>query len=145
MKYIVVASTVRSANDGDIHFVSAKRLIELYGVDPKNCIVAVDSFRSVSRALERFPDAEILRPSSDGQYGEDVARKPIVKDRAALANLMTKLEGGKSSMKVGDSREFLKKLVHLEKAGYMTGKLSIFAMLRREAVALAMKTKVKKK
>lgn len=145
MKYIVVASTVRSANDGDIHFIPAKRLIELYGVDPKDCTIAVDGFRSVARAIDRYPEAEILRPLEDGQYGEDVARKPIVKDRADLANLMTKLEGGKSNMKVGDSREFLKKLVHLEKAGYMTGKLSIFAMLRREAVALAMKTKKVKK
>lgn len=144
IKYIVVASTVRSLYDGDLHFIPAKRLIDLYGVDPKQCVTVADGFRSVARAVEKYPNAEILKPLADGEYrGETVAKEEMVKDRAALANLMTKLEGGKSSMIVGDSREYLKKLVHLEKKAILEGKKSVLAMLRKEAVELAEKETLK--
>lgn len=145
IKYIVVASTVRLPTDGDFHFIPAKQLIELYGVDPNACVAVSDGFRSVARAIEKHPEAEILRADPDGVYREEtMQREEIVKDRAELANLITKLEGGKSSAKVHHIREAFKKLVHLEKQGYIEGKKSIFAMLRREAVALAEKEMAKK-
>lgn len=64
-------------------------------------------------------------------------RKQIVENRSQLANLMTKLEGGKSTMEVGDGREFLRKFKELEKYCYLKGYKSPAIMLRREAVAEA--------
>lgn len=37
-KYIVFPSHIESINDGDIHFISAHKLMSLYNVNPKECI-----------------------------------------------------------------------------------------------------------
>ena len=65
------------------------------------------------------------------------ARKRLVKDRKELANMMCKLEAGRSQIKVGDAREALRLLVGLEATGYLASRTSIFVMLRKEAVELA--------
>lgn len=72
-------------------------------------------------------------------------RKTVVKSRTELAKVMTKFEGGKSQVKVGDMNETFKKLIALEAAGYLANRKSIFTMLRKEAIALAKKKKAKKK
>ncbi len=71
-------------------------------------------------------------------------RKQIVKDRSQLANVMAKLEGGKSEISVGDMRQALKLLVAVEAAGYKVGRKSIMTMLRKDAIAMAKKVKKKK-
>ncbi len=71
-------------------------------------------------------------------------RKSIVKDRSDLANVLTLCEAGKSQIKVGDMRQALKALVAIEAAGYLKGKKSIFAMLRKEAKTKAAKVKKSK-
>ena len=38
-KYLVFQNEVVSKSDGDIHFISAIKLMELYNVKPKNCII----------------------------------------------------------------------------------------------------------
>ena len=40
-KYLVCPGYVRSKNDGDRHFISAHRLMNLYGVRPGECFVHV--------------------------------------------------------------------------------------------------------
>ena len=68
-------------------------------------------------------------------------RKHIVKNRAALANLMAKMEGGKSQAKIGDIRQLLKILVNLEVQSILEDKESILEMLRKEAEEKAAKKK----
>jgi len=38
-KYAVHPGYVPSKNDGDIHFISASKLMKLYGVKPTDCVV----------------------------------------------------------------------------------------------------------
>lgn len=38
-KYIVKPGHITSVNDGDRHYISAHKLIELYRVDAKECVV----------------------------------------------------------------------------------------------------------
>jgi len=37
--YLVVPGIVRSKNDGQYHYIDATKLIHLYKVDPKRCVV----------------------------------------------------------------------------------------------------------
>lgn len=62
------------------------------------------------------------------------ARKQLVKDRSHLANVLAKIEGGKSEIKIGDMRQALRLLKKVEVAGFAIGAKSIFKMLREEAV-----------
>lgn len=66
-------------------------------------------------------------------------RKDIVKTRSELANVLAKLEKGKTEAKVGDIRQVLKWLVSVEAAGYLIRRKSILIMLRKDAIALAKK------
>jgi hypothetical protein len=75
------------------------------------------------------------------ERGVKMKRKTIVKDRNELANILAKLEGGKSQAKVADVRQAMKLLVSLEAAGIAKGRKSIFMMLRREAHTVAKKIK----
>lgn len=59
-------------------------------------------------------------------------RKELVQNRGQLANLMTKLEAGKSQTKVGDMRQALKILKNLDRECTKKGYKSILVMLRRE-------------
>lgn len=60
-------------------------------------------------------------------------RKRIVKDRAEIANLITKREGGKSQSKVGDTRQQLKILKNLEVQSILNGAASVVLLIRKEA------------
>lgn len=39
IRYIVLPNFVVSANDGDRHFITGRDLIQLYGVDPRECVI----------------------------------------------------------------------------------------------------------
>lgn len=64
-KYIVYPGYVFSKNDGDRHFISADRLMNLYRVNPKECIV-VDH----KKKLEGYKEEDLisLYPDSSGRY-----------------------------------------------------------------------------
>lgn len=38
-RYLVRPGRVMSKNDGDIHYIGARQLMHLHGVDPRECIV----------------------------------------------------------------------------------------------------------
>lgn len=59
-KYLLCPGEIRSKNDGDLHYISARRLIELYGVDPRECTTD-------DRGLEGLIP---LRPRYQGDYRE---------------------------------------------------------------------------
>jgi hypothetical protein len=61
-KYLVVPGYVYS-DDGDQHWVSALRLMHLYGVDPRHCVVKYNGLPG------QHNDGLIrLGPRSDGKY-----------------------------------------------------------------------------
>lgn len=64
-KYLICPGVVKSISDGDLHFISASRLIDLYQVDRNDCII-VDSENS-ARGI-RWEDFIVLRPRTDGNY-----------------------------------------------------------------------------
>ena len=67
MKYVLVAGNVIS-KDGDIHRISARKLSELYGLNPKDCIY-YDSVNN-NRLYGRNEDQIWLEPRSEGDYKE---------------------------------------------------------------------------
>lgn len=48
-KYIVIPGYVTSENDGQRHFVGPKALMQLYGVNPSDCIIVSDEQYVYSR------------------------------------------------------------------------------------------------
>lgn len=65
-KYLVIPGYVDSKN-GERHFISARKLIWLYGVDPKDCIVK--HFENSMQEIRS--DLIILQPDYSGNYSLD--------------------------------------------------------------------------
>jgi len=63
-KYVAIPGWINSRTDNDRHYISGKRLIELYGVNPEEVIIADDeNLRGLNR------DNYIrLFPRYDGNY-----------------------------------------------------------------------------
>ncbi len=69
-KYLVVPGKVRSQTDGDRHWVGFGELVQLYGVDPKECIA-----HNPERSGDDYdPDLIVLHPREDGDYRLPVKR-----------------------------------------------------------------------
>lgn len=69
-KYLVFPGHVRSRHDGEEHLITAMRLMELYKVNPEECIVVGD-LNEAGRIMEeepRFKDMIHLAPRWDGDY-----------------------------------------------------------------------------
>ena len=67
-KYVLCPGEVVSATDGDIHYISAKQLQELYGVNPKDCIFYPDMSDPRNKHWIVPDDAIFLHPREDGNY-----------------------------------------------------------------------------
>ena len=66
-KYAVFPGKIRSKSDGDIHYISAEKLIRLYGVDPKECLIISDD-RDLQRQRHRIDGLVQLHPRYHGDY-----------------------------------------------------------------------------
>ena len=64
-KYFVVAGEVISRTDGQRHYVGPHELMDLYGVDPKECVIALTYPFHRPRGLEHL---RTLKPRFDGRY-----------------------------------------------------------------------------
>jgi hypothetical protein len=63
MTYILCPGYVRSKNDGQIHYVGAKKLADLYRVNFRDCrVLREDRLSTVP------PDGIYLHPRYDGDY-----------------------------------------------------------------------------
>jgi hypothetical protein len=58
IKYWVKPGYVKSKNDGDTHFINARQLMELYNVNPSECVVNPANPEGLI----------ILEPSYEGNY-----------------------------------------------------------------------------
>jgi hypothetical protein len=77
-KYLLLGGDVFSKSDGNKHFVSARRLQELYQLDPEECVYAdfadsATSPRSLLGVNER--DLIALGPRPHGDYAEYLAER----------------------------------------------------------------------
>lgn len=62
-KYAVYPGMITSITDGDRHYITARQLIRLYGVDEKECfIVKHDDGAGIP------PNLIALKPRYDGNY-----------------------------------------------------------------------------
>jgi len=64
-KYVVSPGIILSKNDNDTHYISASQLIELYGVDPCECIIETERNR---KELSRYLNLVWLYPIMGGNY-----------------------------------------------------------------------------
>lgn len=66
-RYVLHAGWVRSANDGQDHYISALALARLYGVPLNQCVCAPTA-RHEFFGWQEPPGAIHLRPSPSGNY-----------------------------------------------------------------------------
>jgi len=66
LKYAIHPGRVKSQWDGEIHYISSDRLMRLYGVEPKECVVVRDN-----RGHRNYEDLKHLYPKPDGDYNID--------------------------------------------------------------------------
>jgi hypothetical protein len=67
-KYLVIPDYVKSQHDGQKHYITAKELIRLYGVNPKECMIYDPSKRQMTAGLV------MLFPLEDGKYKEKLEK-----------------------------------------------------------------------
>lgn len=65
IKYVVVPGEVTSKKDGQRHFVRAGQLMQLYGVNPKECVVISEDEYYRRGDMDGMT---VLRPRYDGHY-----------------------------------------------------------------------------
>lgn len=61
-RYLVCPEQVFCGNDEDVHFATAEELIQLYRVDPKECVIYDGEINSLNRELT------LLLPDYSGEY-----------------------------------------------------------------------------
>lgn len=67
-KYLVLPGFVTSRNDGDRHFIDARKLMMLYKVNPEECVIRPDITRHEHRAWKEPEGLIHLYPRYDGNY-----------------------------------------------------------------------------
>lgn len=73
-KYLVIPGNIRSRNDRGIHYISANQLMQLYGVNPRECLIYDDKRALFDRITGDHQNKEIfdglikLTPRVDGNY-----------------------------------------------------------------------------
>lgn len=68
--YLAVPGYIRSAVDGDIHYISGEYLVHLYRIDPDKCVITTPrTARYHSLLAEAYAGKRIiLGPKADGDY-----------------------------------------------------------------------------
>jgi len=64
-KYLICPEKVISKNDGDLHFINANSLMQLYNVKPEECIIINNKEDLQGLDITKYT---ILRPRYDGNY-----------------------------------------------------------------------------
>jgi hypothetical protein len=67
-KYLVIGGPITSQNDGDEHYVNAKRLVELYRVDPRECFMTEEKTFNNDILGVDTSKLIVLRPDYRGNY-----------------------------------------------------------------------------
>jgi len=74
-KYLLLGDHIRSASDGDRHFIDAHNLCRLYDLNPEECVFSIAG-REGERSRRGIPEGLlILRPRHRGDYQEHLAER----------------------------------------------------------------------
>ena len=68
VKFLVIGGYVVSPNDGEVHFISARKLCELYGLDPRAPNVRLADMRRPETLLGYDDTWQVLMPRDFGDY-----------------------------------------------------------------------------
>lgn len=73
VKYIICPGWVRSRSDGQLHFINASQLFDLYDVDPRECIVVYYEIGPENSGLRGYSNEfleglQLLYPKQNGDY-----------------------------------------------------------------------------
>lgn len=66
-KYIVIGSKVFSKYDGDVHYISPVKLIQLHGLKPSECFL-FSTDEDFQRVRHSLPELRRIRASYHGSY-----------------------------------------------------------------------------
>ena len=64
IKYVVIPDWVTSINDGERHYINAHQLMNLYKVNPRECVIQ----HGDQRMIKNFDKLIPLRPRYNGDY-----------------------------------------------------------------------------
>lgn len=67
-RYVVIPGFISSKNDGDRHYVGARQLMNLYGVEPSECLIFSYNRKGISLEWLRSRGLVELSPRYDGDY-----------------------------------------------------------------------------
>lgn len=100
VRFAVHPGEVRSQSDGQVHYIAGGRLIELYGLDPRECVIVT------GHPLEVVdPELMPLFPLRDGKYKEALlARKTTDFQHYIRARKLHEYHTSGSSPRRGDMR-----------------------------------------
>lgn len=94
-KFIIWPGHVTSKTDGQTHYISARALIDLWGVNPKECIIVNPHRPETMRGLPLLP---VLGPRISGNY--KLNRASAVEDKlSGKLNRASAVEGKLSDFK----------------------------------------------
>jgi hypothetical protein len=80
-RFVLLGNTMRSRSDGDIHYVSAARLLDLYGLNPAECILI--EYRDLERKARGLAEGLTwLGPRYNGDYRAEIERLENGRGRA---------------------------------------------------------------
>lgn len=67
-KYLVIGGNVQSKSDGQMHYITAVQLCNLYKVNPDECVMreSIDYYNG--NRINSFDKLKILQPRYDGNY-----------------------------------------------------------------------------
>jgi len=67
-KYILYGGYIQSSTDGQSHYISARMLCNLYGLNPEECYFYNSNEKGIRKNKKSYPDLPVLFPRSDGNY-----------------------------------------------------------------------------
>jgi len=67
-RYLVIGGTVISKKDGQEHYVNARKLCELYMVNPRECVLMEENDNIMRARRAGWGSMLILRPRHDSNY-----------------------------------------------------------------------------
>jgi len=77
MRYVLFPGFIISKYDGDSHYITARQLAELYGVDIRKCLIIYRDRPESHRGYHKSDDDIELYPDYHGNYNlPDQANKP---------------------------------------------------------------------
>lgn len=102
MKYIVISEYVRSQNDNNIHFIGAKDVAKLYGINKNRAVLCYNDV-DFEVAMKRYCGfiAGILQPKNNGRYDVFECQIGVVEHK--INNLENHINNLKDKINTKDS------------------------------------------